>query len=124
MRKPTTNESNVQPTDVLCDFCRREWSDDVPMLEGHQGSCICGRCLTVAYTEIVIGERDTAPEQFTCPLCLENADDRAALKRGAEPGWSSPTGEVAVICRRCIKMAAKALHRSKDYDWTIPGKES
>ena len=46
MRKPGTNENNVEMTDVLCDFCQREWSEDIPMVEGHQGSCVCGNCLS------------------------------------------------------------------------------
>ena len=47
--------------DFLCDFCRREWTEDSPMVEGHHGSLVCGRCLTVAYIEVVSHERSNAP---------------------------------------------------------------
>jgi len=119
MRRPGTDETNVQMSDVLCDFCHRQWSEDIPMIEGHQGSCICGKCLTVAYTDIVLNGNDTRPEEFTCPMCLESDADRAALERAEAPGWQSPmTG--ATICRRCVKQAAGALHKSKDFQWTKP----
>lgn len=119
MRKPGTDEANVQMSDVLCDFCHREWTEDIPMIEGHQGSCICGRCLTVAYTAVVLNEDDSSPEAYTCPMCLEGRDDRAALGRADAPGWQSPMTD-ATICRRCIKQAAGALHKSRDFDWTRP----
>ena len=32
MRKPGTDPENVQMTDVLCDFCRRQWTEDVAMI--------------------------------------------------------------------------------------------
>ena len=62
MRKPGTDESNVQMSDVLCDFCGREWTEQVPMIEGHQGSCLCANCLTLAYTEVVVNGGGTAPD--------------------------------------------------------------
>ena len=111
MRKPGTNELNVQMSDVICDFCHHEWTDARPMVEGHQGSCICGSCLTVAYTELALLNEAPAPAGYTCRLCLEQRDD---------PGWPSPVDETAVICRRCAKQSAGVLHKSKDYDWTKP----
>ena len=33
MRKPGTDNDNVQMSDVLCDFCRAEWTDDLQMVE-------------------------------------------------------------------------------------------
>lgn len=120
MRKPGTDESDVRMSDVVCDFCLREWSEDVPMLEGHHGSCVCGNCLTVAYTDVMLNGRSTAPPGFTCPMCLEGEADRAALDRAGEPGWRSPAREEAVMCRRCIELAAKALDRDGDFDWTKP----
>ncbi len=124
MRKPGTDETDVQMTDVLCDFCHREWTADVPMLEGHQGSCVCGRCLTLAYADVVVAGRDTAPGGYTCPMCLEAAEDRAALNRAGEPGWQSPVVDDAVMCRRCIKLAAGALEKDKDLGWKRPGKKN
>lgn len=120
MRKPGTDESNVQMSDVLCDFCRREWVDDLPMIEGHQGSCICGRCLTVAYTEIVLNSQSTAPADFKCRMCLETLDDREATDRGGETGWQSPAEPDACVCRRCIKLAAGALSKDKEMGWKRP----
>lgn len=71
MRKPGTDEENVQMSDVLCDFCHSEWREDEPMIEGHHGSCVCGKCLTVAYTELLINKSDSAPAGYKCTMCLE-----------------------------------------------------
>jgi hypothetical protein len=120
MRKPGTDERNVQMSDVLCDFCHREWTEDVPMIEGHRGSCVCARCLTVAYTEVVLNGRDSAPATYTCPMCLEAGPDRETLGRGGEPGWRSPVHEEAVICRRCIELAARSLEKDRDSGWKKP----
>ncbi len=122
MRKPGTDESNVKTSDVLCDFCHREWTDEVPMLEGHHGSCLCARCLTIAYTEVVLHDRDTAPAEYKCSMCLEERTDRESLGRGGEPGWRSPLHEDAVACRRCIELAAKSLDKDRDFDWKRPEK--
>lgn len=123
MRKPGTDEDNVQMTDVLCDFCHREWTEDVPMIEGHHGSCICARCLTLAYTDVVLNGNDTSPAEYKCPMCLEAESDRAATGRGDEPGWQSPVHEEAVICRRCVKLAAASLDKDKDFGWQKPGRK-
>ena len=120
MRKPDIDESDVRMSDVLCDFCQRPWTQDVAMIEGHHGSCLCTNCLTVAYTEVVRHGRDTAPPQYTCPMCLEAGSDRESMGRGEEGGWQSPLRPEAVICRRCIDLAAKALDKDKDFDWTTP----
>lgn len=120
MRKPGTNPNDVQETDVLCDFCHTEWSADRPFLEGHQGSCLCGHCLTIAYTELVLLKQNTAPGPFQCPMCLETDEDRAALDRANEPGWQSPVVSEAVLCRRCAKLGAGALHKDKETDWRKP----
>ena len=120
MRKPGTDESNVQMTDVLCDFCHREWTDDLPMIEGHHGSCICGKCLSVAYAEVVVNNGNAAPPDFACTMCLEKVEDRQAIGRGGEAGWASPLDAGACICRRCIKLAAGALSKDKDMGWKKP----
>lgn len=120
MRKPGTDESNVQMSDVLCDYCHREWTEAIPMVEGHQGGCICGNCLTIAYSEIVLGDAGGAPTDYKCRMCLETAEARHALKRDDEPGWQSPMHEDAFICRRCIKLAAGALHKNADFAWQKP----
>ncbi len=122
MRKPGTDPENVRMNEVLCDFCHREWTADEPMIEGHHGSCLCGRCLTVAYTEVVLNGHDTTPAEYKCPMCLEERRDREALARGGEPGWRSPLDEQAVICKRCIDLAARSLDKDKDWDWEAPKK--
>jgi hypothetical protein len=120
MRKPGTNPDDVQMSDVLCDFCRRQWTDEVPMIEGHHGSCICGRCMTVAYSDVVLHSRSSAPADYTCTMCLEANSDRAAENRPDHIGWQSPMYEDAVICRRCIKLGAGALHKDADSNWSKP----
>ena len=119
MRKPDTDPDSVEMSDVLCDFCHREWTEDIPMVEGHQGSCICGQCLTVAYHEVLVTR--TAPSgKYTCTMCLEKPDDRDAEGRPDEPGWQSPACEDAAICRRCIKRASGTLHKDPDFNWRKP----
>jgi hypothetical protein len=81
MRKPGTNEDDVQMSDVLCDYCRREWTEDVPMVEGHQGACICENCLTMAYSEVVSQRSGGAPPGFACRMCLELAGPEALPRR-------------------------------------------
>ena len=119
MRKPQTDESNVQMSDVICDFCHREWTESRPMVEGHQGSCICGDCLRIAYVELVLTPASEQPLGAKCVLCLEDAADRAALGRGAEPGWTSPHFD-ASVCRRCLKQSAGVLHTDPDINWRKP----
>ncbi len=46
-------------------------------------------------------------------MCLEDRTD-AKFQSDAYPE--------AVICRRCIRMAAKALERDPDSNWTNPSK--
>ncbi len=120
MRKPGTDESNVQMSDVLCDFCHREWTEDIAMVEGHKGSCICGRCLTIAYTDVLLNEQNSAGETYTCVLCLESEKDRAAIKRAGESGWRSPLHTGAAICKRCIRQTAGVLSKDKDSGWKRP----
>jgi hypothetical protein len=112
MRRPGCDEDNLEMADFLCDFCGSVWIEDLPMVEGHKGSCICGKCLTVAYTGVVLGEAGSAPEGYQCTLCLE---------KRPEHGWASPVREEASICRRCIKQCAGVLSKDKETPWTRPG---
>lgn len=111
MRRPGTDPQNVQMSDVLCDFCRTQWTESIPFIEGHQGSCLCGPCLTAAYTEVVKNGTSTAPAGSTCTMCLEVRRD---------PGWAGPGHPEAIICKRCINLAATALSKDKDYGWKKP----
>ncbi|QOJ17635.1 MAG: hypothetical protein HRU76_08585 [Phycisphaeraceae bacterium] len=120
MRRPGTDPDNVRMEDVLCDFCHRQWSADLPLIEGHQGSCLCGRCLSVAYAEVVLRNIGSAPAGYHCTMCLESGFDREALGRADEPGWQSPAHPDACICRRCIELAAKALEKDPDFTWRRP----
>ena len=114
MHKPGVNPDHVQMSDVLCDFCRADWTGQTPFVEGHHGSIVCGKCLTVAYMQVVTAGESSAPEGSPCTMCLENRP---------EPAWRSPLFPEAVICRSCIKLGAGTLERDSDYQWKRPGKE-
>lgn len=90
------------------------------MVEGHQGSCICGNCLTIAYVEVVMNKDAHQVGEFKCALCLESSADRAALRRKDESGWRSPAHAETAICRRCIKQTAGVLSKDKESGWTRP----
>lgn len=95
----------------VCDFCRRHWADDRPMVEGHKGSLICGQCLTPAYVEIVQLLQGTTLAGTHCTMCLEHRN---------EPQWSSPLFPESHICRRCLKQAAGVLCRDPESGWHKP----
>ena len=120
MLKPGTDESNVQMNDVLCDYCHREWSAEVPFIEGHRGAVICGRCLSMAYFELDHNGPNVVSEGYFCRMSRESDDDRAALNRTGEPGWRSPIDPEAAISRMCVRLAAGALEKDPDFDWTRP----
>lgn len=82
------------------------------MVEGHQGSLICGSCLKVAYVETLVAKASSAPAGSTCSLCLEERKDRM---------WRSPVHEEAVVCERCIRQAATALTHDAESGWNRPG---
>lgn len=112
MQRAGANPSDMQPSDFLCDFCRRAWDGTFPLVEGHKGSLICGNCLTVAYTEVVLHNLSAAPPGSTCTMCLEERNDST---------WQSPMHEEAIICERCLKQAAGRLHKDEDWEWRKPG---
>lgn len=111
MFREGTNPADVQMSDVLCDFCQRPWALEIGMIEGHQGHVICGRCVTVAYAAVGRAEEDAQGAQ--CYMCLENREN--------DPGWVSPLRDEAVICRRCVRMAATALEHDDEVQWKRPG---
>lgn len=112
MLRPGADPENLQASDFLCNFCGRGWSDDNQMIEGHQGSLMCARCLTVAYAEIVLINPGPPPgEAPKCVLCLEHRDE--AL-------WRSPVHDDQFACRRCVRQAATTMERDPDAKWKKP----
>ncbi len=111
MRRPGTDEDNLQPTDFLCDFCANHWAEDRQMVEGHRGSLVCSQCLTSAYATVVRdGKGEKVPEVVTCTLCLEHKD---------LPHWKGPL-ENMWACQRCIKQSAAILQKDPESGWKKP----
>lgn len=94
-----------------CDFCRKPWAEDRPMVEGHHGSLICAACLTVAYAEVVNAAGGAEHSGRKCTLCLEHRD---------EVQWQSPMFPENCACRRCIKQSAAVLEHDEEYAWKRP----
>lgn len=100
-----------------CDFCRRAWAEDRPMIEGHQGHLVCAKCLAVAYQRVVLDEAPPiarladAPEGEHCLMCME---------RREQPAWRSDAFPESIICLRCIKQSATGLEKDPDIDWKRP----
>lgn len=111
MRAPGCDPEDLQPSDFLCDFCGRAWADDRPMVEGHQGSCICGACLAEAFRAIALaGAEGAAPGAASrCILCLETREG---------PAWRGAGG--AAACRRCVRQSAAVLQKDPDSGWRRP----
>lgn len=103
------------PAFFICDFCRRPWSEDRPMVEGHQGSLICGPCLTVAYAELALNESPSIATGATCTMCLEERK---------QPAWRSPMFDEAIICLRCVKQSATTLEKDEESGWRRPGQKA
>lgn len=119
MQRPGADTEDMNLSDFLCDFCRREWDGQFPMVEGHKGSLICGDCLTIAYTETVLHNLNSAPKGTTCTMCLEERGG------GGDNMWLGPhegdeTAPRAAACERCIKQGAGRLHKDEDWDWKKP----
>lgn len=115
MHRAGADQSNMQTTDFLCDFCERGWDGQFPVVEGHQGSLICGDCLMRAYREVVIGAGSSADRGSMCRMCLEQRD---------EPAWGDASVGEALICERCIRLAAGTLDKDEDWTWTCPEGEN
>ncbi|MCP4758179.1 MAG: hypothetical protein GY894_08425 [Planctomycetes bacterium] len=112
MHRPGCNPDDVQPQDVLCDFCgRAAWAEDIPCVEGHRGSLICGDCLELACASSVYDSDQTDNAIVSlCVLCLQESDGGL---------WRHEFNE-AGICKRCMKQAAGVLSKSKDWNWNRP----
>lgn len=97
-----------------CDFCGRDWDLDGTevMIEGHQGSLICTRCLSTAYADVVLAQGGFENQDKQCTMCLEER---------SQPEWESPLVENSRICLRCIKQASTALEKDPESGWKRPG---
>ena len=115
MQRAGADPENMQTTDFICDFSRKPWDGQFPLVEGHRGSLISGDCLTLAYRFVVLEEQTALEPGYTCTMCLEERKDRC---------WQSPAYEEAVICLRCIRQGATKLHNDPDWDWQKPGEEA
>lgn len=113
MHKQGSDKENMAPDEFLCDFCHRPWAEDRPMIEGHQGSIICGACLTVAFTAMASPAGLTPADGTKCNLCLET---RAEFG----PMWQSPRYEEAWVCTRCADQAAETLEEDTETPWSRP----
>jgi hypothetical protein len=131
-----------------CDFCRRPWADDLPMVEGHKGSLICAECLMLAYDELVNRRGPHAGgrtiDGAECALCLlqqpgpvwlppganvPTGADAASANASAGTGNAMSTGHAgagtgvaapAVACPRCVQNAARLLAKDPEYGWKPP----
>lgn len=100
----------------VCDFCREHWADDRPMVEGHQGSLICSRCLTVAISQALIAGDGMTPDRRAtakCTLCLEHRGEFGRY-------WQSPLYAEACVCERCILQSADTLESDPESTWRRP----
>jgi len=121
MYREGTDDGDVQMSDVLCDFCHRPWTEDVPFIEGHRGAMICARCLEVAFVELESGDPShITTGDYLCRMSRESEQDRIALRRAGEPGWRSPVDPEAVVCRKVVRMAAATLQKDPDFKWQKP----
>ncbi len=112
MQREGINPDDAQMSDFLCDFCHAQWADDRPMVEGHRGSLICSRCLSLSFDELwnrLGGE--PLPEREVCTLCMANHGD---------PVWVSPAYPEAKVCKRCSKQSVVMLERDPDYGYKRP----
>jgi hypothetical protein len=97
-----------------CDFCLNPWAEDRQMVEGHRGSLICSRCLTLAYAEVVAGGGGARPPAgTTCTLCLEER---------TQQHWQSPARPEAWACERCIRQSGQILEKDEESGWKRPGR--
>jgi hypothetical protein len=127
------HDPNAQGEDFfICDFCRRPWRTERPMVEGHKGSLICAPCLGAAYTELVhlhAGTEFIAPNTRARELMREGSDPATApgatrcalcLEFRAEPYWASPLVDGSFACRRCVRQSTTTLERDPELNWRRP----
>lgn len=106
-------DTKGQLIESSCDFCGRVWdpAGQEMMIEGHQGSLVCLRCLSAAFTDVVLLGGGFESQHKKCTMCLEDRE---------QPEWQSPVRDEARICLRCIKQAATALEKDPESGWKRP----
>jgi len=102
-RKEAVAEGSDKVVIISCDFCRRDWDGQEPMVEGHHGSVICPECLDRAVREATPRGDEI---KYQCNLCL-----RFTIP-GYVPQWSYPGNLEAVVCEECIQQAATVLGKT------------
>ena len=70
MQRQGADPQNMEITDFICDFSRKPWDGQFPLVEGHRGSLISGDCLTLAYRFVVLEEQTALEPGYTCTMCL------------------------------------------------------
>lgn len=112
MQREGADPLNMQPEDFICDFCEHTWSEDRPMVEGHRGSLICGKCLTLAHATTIVQDAGEMPgDDDTCTMCLMHKHDA--------PHWRSPA-EGAMICKECVLRGGLMLVKDPETEWVPP----
>lgn len=97
---------------ICCDFCRTDWDQVKPMIEGHRGSVVCLACLKLAL------EQASAEEgEFSCTLCVRQNLPPSLVR------WTNPRHPQAVVCSDCIDQAAKAFDKDSEVAWSRPEAE-
>ncbi|MFO0830415.1 MAG: hypothetical protein U0637_01100 [Phycisphaerales bacterium] len=125
MHRPGSNPESMAGSDFLCDFCGQTWADDRPMVEGHKGSLVCGKCLSLAYASVVVRNAGVVvPEHIACVMCLLNKSGdywqsplRVTMVGGAADIHPEPG---ACICRWCIEKSGAMLEKDPDSGWRRP----
>lgn len=108
-------DAQGQLIESRCDYCTRIWDPEGTelMIEGHQGSLICLKCLSIAYADVVQAGGGFQNQGLKCTMCIEDRE---------QPQWESPVNEGVRICLRCMKQAATALEKDPETGWKRPGK--
>lgn len=112
MHRAGADPEQMGPEDFICDFCHQTWAEDRPMVEGHKGSLICGRCVTLSHAAVIHHESGELPgDHDACTTCL--------MHKHGEPHWRSPATD-AMICRECVLRSGLMLVKDPDTDWQPP----
>lgn len=98
---------------LVCDFCRRDWDGQEPMIEGHHGSILCLECLKTALRDQNTQPGPDADGKYKCTLCLR-FNMPAAL-----PHWSNAAFPEAIVCQECLYQAARTFSRNADVPFTF-----